>query len=293
MNRNNNWITDILIHLALILTAAVLFAASFPNPVFIHGLPFLAWFAYIPILIVINKYGLAACVCWGAVYGLTAYSLFNYWLSSFHPIAGTIVYTIYLTYLIIVFVLMKAACIFFPKRGYLVQWIIWLAYEYLRTLGFLGYSYGITGYSQWQMIPLIQIASITGVWGVSALVTFPSFWLGAAFNKDLLPRTITNQHEQRERIQSSGSWSFVSSVINKILNHYHKEKIPAIIWAAALITALTFGIITDKKISGSIAKDSYPTVNIALIQHKPIHGKRHKLLLHGRYSMRTEEILQL
>jgi apolipoprotein N-acyltransferase len=55
-------------------------------------------------------------------------------------------------------------------------------------LGFLGYPYGITGYTQWQVIPLIQIASITGVWGVSALLIFPqtlAAQCGFSFDKPL------------------------------------------------------------------------------------------------------------
>ena len=281
--KNSKWITDILIHLGFVLAAAVLFAASFPNPVFVHGLPYLAWFAFIPILIVINKYGLAANVCWGGIYGLTAYSLLNYWLSSFHPIAGTIVYTIYFFYLALVFAFLKLAYILFPKKGYLVQWVIWLAYEYLRTLGFLGYSYGIIGYSQWQMIPLIQIASITGVWGVSALVAFPSFWLAAAMNTKN-----NNYHEgdsnqwfagaQRKKVKfqtkklcaTVNLWfkcDFVVEIYNVVKMFLVKEKIPAIIWAAALIAALSFGIVSNRIYSNNIAVGTYPTAQITLIQH--------------------------
>jgi apolipoprotein N-acyltransferase len=238
METKNNWIKSILIQLGLVFLASILFAASFPNVVFINGLPFLAWFAYIPIIIVIRKNNLLTCAGYGAIYGLIAYSLFNYWLAKFHPLAGTIVYSIYLIYLSMVFVFLKFACILFPKRGYLVQWVIWLAYEYLRTKGFLGYSYGITGYSQWRMIPLIQIASITGVWGVCALVTFPSFWLAQACN-NLNP----------------------SDLKKSFALFFRKEKIPAIIWAAALASALIFGFINIKDFS------SYPNAPIALIQH--------------------------
>ena len=62
---------SILIHFGLIITAAILFAASFPNPLFKNGLPFLAWFAYIPVLIVIRRNNLISCVGWGAIYGFT------------------------------------------------------------------------------------------------------------------------------------------------------------------------------------------------------------------------------
>jgi len=238
MELNDNRIKDILIRLGLILLSSILFTLSFPNIFFIKGLPLLAWFAYIPILIIIRKNNLLSCAGYGAIYGFAAYSLFNYWLGNFHPLAGTIVYCIYLVYLAIVFVFLKLALILFPKRGYIVQWVIWLAYEYLRTKGFLGYSYGITGYSQWNVIPLIQIASVTGVWGVSALVAFPSFWLAEAYNNLNL-----------------------SELKNSFASFFYKEKKSAVIWAAALASALVFGFINMKDFS------SYPNVPIALIQH--------------------------
>ncbi|MCL2759589.1 MAG: apolipoprotein N-acyltransferase [Treponema sp.] len=236
METKNSWIKIILFQLALTILASVLFAASFPNIIFKNGLSFLAWFAYIPILIVIYKNNLLACAGWGALYGFIAYGLFNYWLGNFHPLAGTIVYSIYLVYMAVVFVLLKLAIIFFPKHGFLVQWVIWLAYEYLRTKGFLGYSYGITGYSQWRMIPLIQIASITGVWGVSALVAFPSFWLAEVIKEKPLQINL-------------------------------RQKISGIIWLAALVATLTFGFINMKDFSGKAASGAYPSANIALIQH--------------------------
>jgi apolipoprotein N-acyltransferase len=246
------WVKTTLIHLGLVVFAAVLFAASFPNKIIENGLPFLVWFAYIPILVVISKNNLLACAGWGAVYGFAAYGLFNYWLGTFHPLAGTIVYSIYMIYLAIVFTLFKLASMFFPKHSYLVQWVIWLAYEYLRTLGFLGYSYGITGYSQWQIIPLIQIASLTGVWGVSALVTFPSFWLASVINRNISGKKIFFLRDH------------CASAPQRELNYKHLrfcEKLTISIWLVVLTASLVFGFINMKDFS------SYPTAQIALVQH--------------------------
>ena len=258
----DSWITKILIHFGLVVLASVLFAASFPNIIFINGLPFLAWFAYIPVLVVISRYGIAACAGWGAVYGLAAYSLFNYWLGTFHPIAGTVVYSIYMIYLAAVFVFLKLAIILFPKRGYLVQWIIWLAYEYLRTKGFLGYSYGVTGYSQWRMLPLIQIASITGVWGVSALVTFPSFWLSSAIISTLSPKDAKDAEiaEKKKKIFQIKTLRPLRLCENFLYICFEK-KISVVIWVAALAAVMAFGIINMKDYSG------YPSARIALVQH--------------------------
>ncbi|MCL2411810.1 MAG: apolipoprotein N-acyltransferase [Treponema sp.] len=258
MEKGKSLIVSLLTRLGLIVLAAVLFAISFPNPIFARGLSFFAWVAFIPILVVINKSRLFTSALWGAVYGFIAYSLFNYWLSNFNPLAGTIVYTIYSIYLAVVFVLLKLAVIFFPKHGYLVQWLVWLGYEFLRTQGFLGYSYGISGYSQWQVIPLIQIASITGIWGVSALVTFPSFWLAkiltAKFShggiEPSVPRSLWYQrlHERLSQVKLF-------------------DKLSGIVWALALAASLIFGFVSISNFSSKMAAGYYPEVNIALIQH--------------------------
>ncbi|MDR0501727.1 MAG: apolipoprotein N-acyltransferase [Treponema sp.] len=269
MGKENGWVKLNLIHLGLVFSASILFALSFPNLLFRNGLPFLAWFSYIPILVLISRNSLLACAGWGAVYGYTAYALFNYWLGAFHPLAGAIVYTIYLFYMAVVFTLLKLAAVFFPKRSYPVQWIIWLAFEYLRTKGFLGYSYGITGYSQWRIIPLIQIAKITGVWGVSALVTFPSFWLAGTIIPYISRKgaKIAEIENQQTLNANKISKKIISSTLCScrfggiILQIKLIEKIIIIIWAAALCAALVFGFMTNTDFS------SGPEVRIALIQH--------------------------
>ncbi|MCL2440937.1 MAG: apolipoprotein N-acyltransferase [Treponema sp.] len=256
------------VHLGLILLSSLLFTLSFPNPLFTGGVFFLAWFAFVPLLIVIKKSSLLFCAGWGLIYGFMSYFLFNYWLGNFHPLAGTLVYTIYSVYLSLVFVLLKLTGIFFEKRAYLVQWIIWLSYEYLKTTGFLGYPYGVIGYSQWQIIPLIQIAGITGVWGISALVTFPSFWLSEAISKK---EDLSQRHKSAEDTEKNKGgkslysklldFFFVFLVPQRLCVNSSRIKVSAIIWLAALIAALFFGFINMKDFS------AYPSAQIALIQH--------------------------
>ena len=47
---------------------------------------------------------------------------------------------------------------------------LWVALEYVRTHAFSGLPWGLLGYSQFQWLSLIQIANITGVYGVSFLI---------------------------------------------------------------------------------------------------------------------------
>jgi len=141
-----------------------------------------------------------------------------------------------------------------------------MAFEYLRTLGFLGYSYGITGYSQWRLIPIIQIADIAGVWGVSALVVFPSIWLAAALsgarNNNLSSDNDTGQ------IDASGNL-FVSVCADswlKIRTFFQCEKISALVWFALLVFSLVYGFASRIDYSGAKGSD-IRQVKVALIQH--------------------------
>jgi apolipoprotein N-acyltransferase len=56
----------------------------------------------------------------------------------------------------------------------------WVALEMVRVRLFGGFPWDLLGVSQYQMVPLIQIASVTGVYGVSFLVTWFSLSLFSA-----------------------------------------------------------------------------------------------------------------
>jgi apolipoprotein N-acyltransferase len=215
----------------------------------LKGVPVLAWVAYIPVFILIRRVSFPASVFWGALYGYVSFSVFNYWLSVFHPIAGLVVCSIYLVYMALLFPLLKLALILFPKRGYLLQWLLWLAYEYLRTKGFLGYSYGITGYSQWEMLPVIQIAAIGGVWAVSALVLFPSVFLGAAISAR--PRDI----KPTDRLPD-----LFKDIFQAAAGFFRRERVFALLWAAAFALTLVYGFVSPVDYSDA------PRAKVSLIQ---------------------------
>ncbi|GHV27389.1 apolipoprotein N-acyltransferase 1 [Spirochaetia bacterium] len=224
-----------LVNLGLVLLGALLFAASFPNLLVVNGIPILGWIAFVPVFWAVHRVSLPASFFFGALYGYTAYGLFNYWLSVFHPLAGLIVGSVYLFYFAVLFPLLKLASILFPRKGYILQWLLWIAYEYLRTLGFLGYPYGISGYSQWQVIPLIQIANIFGVWGVSALLVFFSAYAAAAFK------------DRPVRAFLKGEWA------------------AGLVWLIALAASLGYGFAS--RFDYSADDPDTPMIRFALIQH--------------------------
>ncbi len=236
------------VNIALLALAVLFFALPQPNLLSVKGFPIFAYVAFVPLFILIRRVSFRASFLWGAFYGLLSYCLFTYWLGVFHPLAIYVIGSLYFFYLMLAVPVLKLADMVFPKFGYVVQWLAWCGYEYLKTLGFNGYSYGVIGYSQWSWPVMIQIASIFGVWGVSALVTFPSAWIAAGV---------------KARARDS-----VRSWFSSFPAFARKHAIPAILWCFALIGTIAYGLLSPLDYSKE------PSVKIALAQPNsdPWHG---------------------
>lgn len=176
---------NLLVNVALLFLAVIFFALPQPNLLSVSGFPLFAYIAFVPLFLLVRRISFRSSFLWGGLYGMLSYCVFTYWLGVFHPLALYVIATLYFIYLLLTLPALKLADTLFPKYGYLAQWLVWCGYEYVKTLGFNGYSYGVIGYSQWSWTPIIQIASIFGVWGVSALVSFPSAWIAAALKADV------------------------------------------------------------------------------------------------------------
>ncbi len=173
-NLSNSHITYTLINIVLMLAGVVLFTLPQPNLLTVNGLPFLIYFALLPVFLLVRRASWKSICAYGFVYGALCYCFYTSWLGDFHPLGLVVIASQYGLYLLATFPILKAAASLFPRFGWVVQWIVWCGYEYIKTLGFPGFQYGVTGYSQWQNIFLMQIADLGGVWLVSALVCFPS-----------------------------------------------------------------------------------------------------------------------
>lgn len=221
-----------LYNLGLLLIGVLCFALAHPTDLCNSGLPFLSYFAFIPIFLLTQRASWKSVWIYGFAYGTLGYCVFVSWLATFNPASMPVIAGMYGLYLMVAFPLMKAVAIFFPKYKAFAQWVVWCAYEYVKTLGFSGFHYGVTAYSHWQFIPFIQAASLVGVFGLSAVLTFPSAWFTAVINDE------------------SKSWK------EKFLNH----KISAIIWLSVYVFVLIFGFVSQKDYS------NYETRKVALIQ---------------------------
>ncbi|MDR0527640.1 MAG: apolipoprotein N-acyltransferase [Spirochaetaceae bacterium] len=158
--------------------SALLSALAFPNPLIQKGLPFALWFAYTGVFFCIKRMKPCVCLLAGAFFGVLSVTLQNYWLSFYHPLAGIFAALLFAFEWAVFFLLLKIAGIFFHKRAAPAQCALWVCFEWFRTFGFTGYSYGIAGYSQWSFTPLIICANLGGVWLVSAVIILPQAVFG-------------------------------------------------------------------------------------------------------------------
>ena len=226
-------ILNTIFELLLITAGSFLFALSFPSFANKWGIAPLAFIAMVPIFSLVHRVGYVKTVLYGAFFGYLSYTLVNYWLATFDPLAFVVVPLIYASYFLILFPVLKLADQLFPKKGYILQIFIWLSYEFLRTKGYLGYSYGVIGYTQYNFLTLIGIADITGVAGVNFIVIFPSIIIGNALKKGVL----------------------------NFRENYRNWLKPAILWFALFLVLNIYGFLSKVDYSDS------PTWRTALIQH--------------------------
>lgn len=154
--------------LILLVVASLLF--GFNNFIF-------SWFVYFPVFLLVYVSGIKTVWIYGGIYGVLSYIIYLPWLLKFSSVAMAGVSLLYFVFCSILFLVLKL----FSVKNKVLRFIFFLAviclYEYLKTLGFVGFSYGVNGYNQWKNLYLIQIADFTGVWGVSFILNYFSVLL--------------------------------------------------------------------------------------------------------------------
>lgn len=160
----------------LIITSSVLFALALPNELFLFGNPLVALIALVPLYIALRRTSSwRSAARLGALFGLLSTILSNFWLMFFEDysvwtIGGTALgYTAYNFLLggFLWLVLRSGRSMRAPLFA-----LMWTGYEYLKSVGFLGYPWGLAGYPFNSVLPLIQIADVTGVWILSLMVVY-------------------------------------------------------------------------------------------------------------------------
>jgi len=167
-----SWVHRYITNWALpwVVLSAALFGFSFPSVLRLDGIGLLAWFAVVPLLLVLITAKPTMAVFYGVVFGALQALIVNYWLGTYNyvtlhliTIAFIVEFLLFITALVL---LIKIS----GKWGFLIVPAAWVAFDYVRSIGILGYPWGIIGTTQFRFLPLIQMASIGGVWAVDFVV---------------------------------------------------------------------------------------------------------------------------
>ncbi|MDC7240969.1 MAG: apolipoprotein N-acyltransferase [Spirochaetales bacterium] len=152
------------------LLSALLFALSFPNFISLNGFGFLGWIALVPLMLVLIASPPVRAVAYGVIFGVIQALILNYWLGTYKYVTLHMTaiahFGEYLLFMIPLVLTVKLS----RRWGFLTVPLAWTVFDYLRSIGILGFPWGLVGSSQYRFIPLIQIASLSGVWGIGYVV---------------------------------------------------------------------------------------------------------------------------
>lgn len=139
-------------------------------------LSFLAWVALVPLFLVLSRVGYLKAFLAGLLTGLILCGLHVHWLNTVtgFPIAA---YFAIIFYGASFFALFGLCFSIVVKRTSVPKVVfapfLWVAFEYLRSnLSFLAVPWVLLGQSQYANIPIIQIASLASVYGISFVIVF-------------------------------------------------------------------------------------------------------------------------
>lgn len=163
--------------IALALLSGILLILSFPPFDFYY----LAWVALIPLLMALLEKSTRASFILGTTTGFIYFTGTVYWVFNSMYFFGNIP-------AFVSFLLMIGLCLymgiyigifsmffsFLTGRSrvpaLLLVPVIWVTLEFLRSYALTGFPWSSLGYSQYKFLTIIQIADITGIYGISFMV---------------------------------------------------------------------------------------------------------------------------
>ncbi len=163
--------------IALAALSGILLAVSFP----VLEFHLLAWIALLPLFLALRAESLRNGFWLGGIAGIMYFAGTLYWVANtvhLHggvPIITALLITLLLcAHLALYPAIFGAAVVFIrenhPSLLFIAAPVLWTTLELARTYVFSGLPWSLLGYSQYRALPVVQIADITGVYGVSFLI---------------------------------------------------------------------------------------------------------------------------
>lgn len=174
----------------LVVLSAILLSLAYPTTDY----GFLAWFAVSGLIWVLQKPQRKHPFVLAYLAGIIFFAGTFYWFKHVTYVGATLI----VFYLSVYFGIFGWAVGYFKDRPALFKVFVlpcvWVVLEFIRGHLFTGFDWGSLGHSQYKNLPLIQIADITGVYGVSWIVMMVNVLISEYFsskdNKNILKRSL-------------------------------------------------------------------------------------------------------
>ena len=159
----------------LAILSGLMLTASFPPGKF----SFLAWFALVPLLVSIDRASPSLAFRLGFVAGTVHFTTLMYWIVMVLGHYGNMNAIVSLGpfFLLCFFLALYPAlfstlttCLKDSRFAVVLMASFWVSLEYIRGVFLTGLPWCLLGYSQYEHLHLIQVADVTGVYGVSFLI---------------------------------------------------------------------------------------------------------------------------
>jgi len=164
------------VRLGLAVAGGLVLALAFPP----LDLEFLGWIGLVPLLLACRGLPPRAAFGVGWLGGAVFYLAIVYWVA--HTIGAYSAVPFALAVAILLLMVSVLACYtgaftagiaWLDARGLPAVWLappLWVGLEWLRSWFFIGFPWASLGYSQYRYHDLVQMAEVTGVYGISAVL---------------------------------------------------------------------------------------------------------------------------
>ena len=167
--RHASLLDRVSVKMVLLLSSAVLLTCSLPEP----DIGWLAWIALVPLLIVCDGATLLGAAGLGFLFGTAANIGIYHWLFAVNGF-GIHHFLILSTFFALYPAVWCAGISWLRRRGSALLFTapaLWVGLDYLRAhAGFMAFPWGTLAHTQHENLAVLQIATITGEYGVTFLI---------------------------------------------------------------------------------------------------------------------------
>ncbi len=159
----------------------LLFYVSFLTPLNL-SLPLLsvfAWVCLVPLFVYIHNKPLKEVYITSFITGLFGFGVVYYWMGDFGQ-------ALWYGKVVIVALIIPCISVFFATKILVAEYFsrkfealrlviypaVWICFDWIQTIGTMAFPWNFLGYTQYPFVNFIQIASITGIYGITFIIVF-------------------------------------------------------------------------------------------------------------------------